>query len=123
MYWSHDSDEYRKHIERDSALERRFQPILVGEPTTEEVLVYSSGIKDRYEAITGLKLLMRPLRLRFAFPTDISDRFYRIKPSTWWMKLHQGSSSGFHSSSGYERTGGNHRQSQKEKKRQLKTGV
>ena len=43
-------DEYRKHIEKDAALERRFQPVTVGEPTTEEALLILKGLRDRYEA-------------------------------------------------------------------------
>ncbi|MBE7012908.1 MAG: ATP-dependent Clp protease ATP-binding subunit [Ruminococcaceae bacterium] len=43
-------DEYRKHIEKDSALERRFQPITVGEPTVEETVQILMGIRDKYEA-------------------------------------------------------------------------
>ena len=43
-------DEYRKHIEKDSALERRFQPIIVGEPTKEETIQILHGLKDKYEA-------------------------------------------------------------------------
>ncbi len=43
-------DEYRKHIEKDSALERRFQPVTVGEPTPEEALNILCGLRDRYEA-------------------------------------------------------------------------
>ncbi len=43
-------DEYRKYIERDSALERRFQPIMVGEPTVEETVEILKGLRDRYEA-------------------------------------------------------------------------
>ena len=43
-------DEYRKNIEKDPALERRFQPVLVGEPTVEETIEILHGLKDRYEA-------------------------------------------------------------------------
>jgi ATP-dependent Clp protease ATP-binding subunit ClpC len=43
-------DEYRKHVERDSALERRFQPIMVEEPTVEETIAILRGLRDRYEA-------------------------------------------------------------------------
>lgn len=43
-------DEYRKHIEKDAALERRFQPITVGEPTLEEAIQILQGLRDRYEA-------------------------------------------------------------------------
>jgi ATP-dependent Clp protease ATP-binding subunit ClpC len=43
-------DEYRKHIEKDAALERRFQPIIVGEPTREEAVEILKGLRDKYEA-------------------------------------------------------------------------
>ncbi|MBM3464645.1 MAG: ATP-dependent Clp protease ATP-binding subunit [Armatimonadetes bacterium] len=43
-------DEYRKYIEKDSALERRFQPIMVGEPTVDETIEILKGLRDRYEA-------------------------------------------------------------------------
>ena len=43
-------NEYRKHIEKDAALERRFQPVMVGEPTQEEAVLILKGLKDRYEA-------------------------------------------------------------------------
>ncbi|HOQ36921.1 MAG TPA: ATP-dependent Clp protease ATP-binding subunit [Acetivibrio sp.] len=43
-------DEYRKHIEKDAALERRFQPIVVGEPTREEAIEILRGLRDKYEA-------------------------------------------------------------------------
>jgi ATP-dependent Clp protease ATP-binding subunit ClpC len=43
-------DEYRKYVEKDSALERRFQPIMVGEPTVEETIEILKGLRDRYEA-------------------------------------------------------------------------
>jgi len=43
-------DEYRKHIERDPALERRFQPVMVSEPSVEDTIAILSGLRDRYEA-------------------------------------------------------------------------
>ncbi|MDP2891826.1 MAG: Clp protease N-terminal domain-containing protein, partial [Bacillota bacterium] len=43
-------DEYRKHLEKDAALERRFQPVMVGEPTVEETIEILNGLKDKYEA-------------------------------------------------------------------------
>ena len=49
-------EEYRKHIEKDSALERRFQPITVGEPTQEESVQILMGIRDKYEAHHGVKI-------------------------------------------------------------------
>ncbi len=42
-------DEYRKHIEKDAALERRFQPVLVGEPTVEDTISILRGLRERYE--------------------------------------------------------------------------
>lgn len=46
--------EYRKHIEKDSALERRFQPVVVGEPTVEEAIEILKGVKDYYEGYHGV---------------------------------------------------------------------
>ena len=42
-------DEYRKHVEKDAALERRFQPVMVGEPSVEETITILRGLKKRYE--------------------------------------------------------------------------
>jgi len=47
-------DEYRKHIEKDAALERRFQPVLVGEPTVEDTISILRGLRDRYEIHHGV---------------------------------------------------------------------
>src|SRR5690625_6428949 len=49
-------DEYRKYIEKDAALERRFQPIQVGEPTIEETEEILKGLRDRYEAHHRVKI-------------------------------------------------------------------
>src|SRR5919107_5318369 len=49
-------DEYRKHIEKDAALERRFQPILVGEPTVADTIAILRGLKERYEAHHGIRI-------------------------------------------------------------------
>ncbi|WP_446898035.1 ATP-dependent Clp protease ATP-binding subunit [Clostridium sp. LBM24168] len=49
-------DEYRKYIEKDSALERRFQPIMVGEPTKEEAVLILKGLRDKYEAHHRVKI-------------------------------------------------------------------
>jgi ATP-dependent Clp protease ATP-binding subunit ClpB len=48
-------DEYRKHIEKDAALERRFQPVLVGEPTVEDTISILRGLRERYEVHHGVK--------------------------------------------------------------------
>ena len=49
-------DEYRKHIEKDAALERRFQPIVVGEPTVADTIAILRGLKERYEAHHGVAI-------------------------------------------------------------------
>ena len=49
-------DEYRKHIEKDAALERRFQPVYVDEPTVEETIEILRGLRDRYEAHHGIRI-------------------------------------------------------------------
>lgn len=49
-------DEYRKHVEKDAALERRFQPILVEEPTMEDTVSILRGLKDKYEVHHGIKI-------------------------------------------------------------------
>ncbi len=49
-------DEYRKHIEKDAALERRFQPIFVGEPALEDAIAILRGLKERYEVHHGIRI-------------------------------------------------------------------
>ena len=49
-------DEYRKHIEKDAALERRFQPVLVDEPTVEETISILRGLRERYEVHHGVRI-------------------------------------------------------------------
>src|SRR3954454_2009416 len=49
-------DEYRKHIEKDAALERRFQPIIVGEPSVEDTIAILRGLKQRYETHHGVRI-------------------------------------------------------------------
>jgi ATP-dependent Clp protease ATP-binding subunit ClpB len=49
-------EEYRKHIEKDSALERRFQPVYVGEPSVEDAIAILRGLKERYEVHHGVKI-------------------------------------------------------------------
>jgi ATP-dependent Clp protease ATP-binding subunit ClpB len=50
-------DEYRKHIEKDAALERRFQPVLVGEPTVEDTISILRGLRERYETHHQVRIL------------------------------------------------------------------
>ncbi len=49
-------DEYRKHVEKDAALERRFQPVMVGEPTVEDTISILRGLKDKYEVHHGVRI-------------------------------------------------------------------
>ena len=69
-------DEYRKYIEKDAALERRFQPVLVDEPTVEDTISILRGLKDRYEVFHGVKItdsaLVAAATLSHRY---ISDRF------------------------------------------------
>ncbi len=69
-------DEYRKHVERDSALERRFQPIQVDEPTKEESIAILKGLRDRYEAHHKVKITDEALEASVALSDRyITDRF------------------------------------------------
>ncbi len=69
-------DEYRMYIEKDAALERRFQPVLVDEPTVEDTVSILRGLKDRYEIFHGVKIMDAAL-VSAAVLSDryISDRF------------------------------------------------
>ena len=69
-------DEYRKYIEKDAALERRFQPVLVDEPTVEDTISILRGLKERYEVFHGVKITDSAL-VSAAMLSDryISDRF------------------------------------------------
>jgi ATP-dependent Clp protease ATP-binding subunit ClpC len=69
-------DEYRKHIERDAALERRFQPVQVGEPSVEETIEILYGLRERYEQHHKLKILDEALEAAAKLSDRyISDRF------------------------------------------------
>ncbi|NMD33414.1 MAG: ATP-dependent Clp protease ATP-binding subunit, partial [Firmicutes bacterium] len=69
-------DEYRKHIEKDPALERRFQPIVVGEPSKEESLAILKGLRDRYEAHHKVKITDEALEAAVKLADRyIADRF------------------------------------------------
>ena len=69
-------DEYRKHIEKDAALERRFQPVEVKETTVEETVEILTGIKSRYESHHGVTFTMEALQAAAAMSKRyVSDRF------------------------------------------------
>ncbi len=69
-------DEYRKHIEKDAALERRFQPVMVNEPTVEDTIAILRGLRERYEVHHGVRIqdgaLVAAAKLSHRY---ISDRF------------------------------------------------
>ena len=64
-------DEYRKHVEKDAALERRFQPIIVGEPTREESVQILLGLRDRYEAHHRVKITDEAIQAS----VELADRY------------------------------------------------
>jgi ATP-dependent Clp protease ATP-binding subunit ClpC len=64
-------DEYRKNIEKDAALERRFQPVLVGEPTVDDTMDILRGLKDRYEAHHRVKIMEEAI----VAAAELSDRY------------------------------------------------
>ena len=69
-------DEYKKHIEKDAALERRFQPVLVGEPSEEDALEILKGLCDRYEAFHKAKITDEALDAAVSLSSRyITDRF------------------------------------------------
>ncbi len=69
-------DEYRKHIEKDAALERRFQPVTVGEPSEEETLEILEGLKDRYEAHHKVEITKEAIEAAVKLSSRyIADRF------------------------------------------------
>ncbi len=69
-------DEYRKHVEKDAALERRFQPITIGEPSVEEAIEILKGVRDKYEAHHRVKITDEALTAAAKLSDRyISDRF------------------------------------------------
>jgi len=69
-------DEYRKHIETDAALERRFQPVMVGEPSVDETILILKGLRDKYEAHHMVKISDEAIKAAAVMADRyISDRF------------------------------------------------
>src|SRR5438552_18841290 len=64
-------DEYREHIEKDPALERRFQPVVVGEPSVEDTIGILRGLKERYEVHHGVRITDAAL----VAAATLSDRY------------------------------------------------
>ena len=70
-------DEYREYIEKDAALERRFQPVMVDEPTVEDTISILRGLKERYEVFHGVKITDWCIGYQQQYLSNryISDRF------------------------------------------------
>ncbi len=69
-------DEYRKYIEKDAALERRFQPVMVNEPSMEEAISILTGLRDKYEAHHGVKITDDAIKAAVELSSRyLSDRF------------------------------------------------
>ena len=83
-------DEYRKYIEKDEALERRFQTVMVNEPTVEETIEILKGLRDRYEAFHRVKItdeaLVAAAKLSHRY---IQGRYLPIRQLMLWMRLQQ----------------------------------
>lgn len=75
VIWATTINEYRKYIEKDQALERRFQPVMVDEPTQEEAIAILRGIKDRYETFHWIKISDKAIVWAVEFSSKyIADR-------------------------------------------------
>ena len=69
-------DEYRKHIEKDAALERRFQPVTINEPTQEDSILILTGLRDKYEAFHKLKITDEAIKAAVTMSSRyINDRY------------------------------------------------
>jgi len=76
-------DEYHKHVEKDAALERRFQPVLVDQPSVEDTISILRGLRERYEVHHGVRIKDAALVAAAVLSNRyISDRFLPDKPST-----------------------------------------
>jgi ATP-dependent Clp protease ATP-binding subunit ClpB len=76
-------NEYRKYIEKDAALERRFQPLLVTEPNVEDTISILRGLKQKYEVHHGVRITDAAVIAAATLSNRyITDRSCRIKPST-----------------------------------------
>lgn len=80
-------DEYRKYIEKDAALERRFQPVMVSEPSVEDTIAILRGLKERYEVHHGVRITDAAIVRPPPFPTVIFPTVFCLtRQWTWWMK-------------------------------------
>ena len=84
-------DEYRKHIEKDAALERRFQPVLVDQPTVEDTISILRGLRERYEVHHGVRIKDAALVAAAVLPTATSPTgSCRTRRSTWSTRRRRG---------------------------------
>ena len=97
-------DEYRKRIEKDAALERRFQPVFVSQPTVEDTIAILRGLKEKYEVHHGIRIQDAAL-VAAAMLSDryVTERFYRTKRSISSTRLRQ------NQDGGRQHAGGNRR--------------
>ena len=79
-------DEYRTHIEKDAALERRFQPVLVNEPSVEDAVSILRGLRERLEIFHGVKIHDAALVAAVTRATAISRRYLPDKAIDWWKR-------------------------------------
>jgi ATP-dependent Clp protease ATP-binding subunit ClpB len=80
-------NEYREYIEKDRALERRFQTVLVGEPTVEDTITILRGLKERFESFHGVQITDGAFVAAATFRTVTSPTVScRIRPSIWSMR-------------------------------------
>jgi ATP-dependent Clp protease ATP-binding subunit ClpB len=80
-------DEYRKHVEKDAALARRFQPVFVNEPSVEDTVSILRGIKEKYEQHHGVRITDSALVAAATLSNRyITDRFLPTRPSTSWTR-------------------------------------
>ena len=75
------SDEYRKHIEKDSALERRFQPVLIEEPSIDETIEIIKGLKPKYEEHHKLKISDEAIESATKLSNKYMNRYYLFRCS------------------------------------------
>ena len=83
-------DEYRKNIEKDAALERRLQPVLIGEPSVDEAIEILQGLKDRYEAHHCVKITEEAIAAAELSDATLPAASSRIRLSTCWTWRRRG---------------------------------
>ena len=84
-------DEYRKYIEKDAALERRFQPILVNEPSVEDTISILRGLKEKFEIFHGIRItdnaLVTAATMSDRYSPDDTDHPFERADVDYWMPV------------------------------------